>query len=391
MTTMKHALGYNKDGILGVAGLLNGLSSAAKFLGFSAMSNKFGNEAGVFAFLNSPTANAQTTVSPLVALPSSYAGGNGIHAYVLQAAYLQSGLSTLVYTKDGVTLSVVETLGSNINLVAGSQTASIQYITYSEEAREFFLKVYINVTGQSNIFKTSDFETFVDLGVSPIGSYTSSNIIADGSGKLYMADSMGGQAYFSTNGGTTWTASTFYGPGGSSAVSSNNLRYIGKTSTGQVVLSQASSIIISAEPWESSIDYITTDFANGYLATSMAIQSGSGFYRPVIANDVVYSINNMGTGFRGLNIAEIVATGNKTQMINVDGYYSDSSLPSEWNRNLASIDGIAYGFIIMNNGMSIMLGVYELSASQTSISGTMVNMQSISDLNNYYTSASVIG
>ena len=295
MTTFKHALGYNKDGVLGVAGLLGGNAGILEelgFIGWPTSGGGYSNDLTNFGMLlygaSEPTISADQ-VNP--STPQYSASGNGIIALGFANSYVPVGQSLL---------KVVDALGSvrdveidgvptlAINYMYGGQTPiSLAAISFAEDT---FIVSYYDQTAMTHRYVTTeDFETFSGPYASPAFGfarylYKASNgdyIASDGTMSGYRSSDL-----------ITWTSQSLYlNPYLSNRY--GRLYPIGKLSDGRQVFEANDSAEYIAIPEDAKIGDIFNDFA-GLVTTLGAVPSDFRYGYAGIVDDLIVGGGYMG-------------------------------------------------------------------------------------------------
>lgn len=178
MTTMRYGLGYNKDGVLGVAGLLGGSGASAAKLGILLQylgNYSDGSGTSTAKFL----ADGTSQLSDLAQTPNHYSiryasGGGRIALWISsQVGYAPIGQSPLWITDDGATWKHdITTIAGRSIVFTGSYSnmVSISNIQYENGKFYVFYSVYdsMGMSATGYYTTTQDFVTFTNEIAMPI-------------------------------------------------------------------------------------------------------------------------------------------------------------------------------------------------------------------------------
>jgi len=231
MTTFKHALGYNKDGILGVAGILGSGGSSLEQSGILVWPRSWSASLANFKFLSNfdadPVTSAQQ-VNPVYF--QTIASGNGIIALGFGSSYTSVGSSVIKIVNSDATITDVEIPG--VNTIAnggmyGPPPISISTILFA--SNKFIISYYEPGSMQYRYIVTEDFETFSGPYAHPSNGFYYAHPKSDGG----VVATSGGMAYISSDFVTWTTVSTDYG----------SLEFLGSLSDGRKLFKSGRNVI----------------------------------------------------------------------------------------------------------------------------------------------------
>lgn len=254
MTTVRYGLGYNKDGVLGVAGLLGG-TIASKIAGVFAAPWGWNTPAteSTLSYHNAKDNFSEPLELTGSVLSSSYFGnhkrGGKYVVWSNDTYYSPTGWPLIQYT-DGTSVNNVESITTpaygTISVVDGSQYVP-SAINYSDVTKRFYVVLQNNQIAMHILFSTEDFVNWTHHGTLPFQGYYMSGLFVaneDGSMAVYYPSQ---NFYAYSADGATWT--TLYIsqplPGAYYSVLSNSL----------------SPILLYSDYW-SNTGYIAVDVNN---------------------------------------------------------------------------------------------------------------------------------
>jgi hypothetical protein len=215
MTTFKHALGYNKDGVLGVAGILGNGAISNEQPGILFWPNSYSNIDRQFKFLTSFEAELITSEEGVrAAAPNVSASGNGLIALGFSSSYAPVGTSLLKVVKSDGSVTDVDIPGINLTaynpMYGGTPPIGVSGISFS--GNKFMIFLYDNSgPGVSTYVTTEDFETFSEQYGLPAEAYLFNNnysFFEASNGDYYIATN--GSSLFKSSDLVTWTSVSAY-------------------------------------------------------------------------------------------------------------------------------------------------------------------------------------
>lgn len=247
MTAMKYALGYNNEGILGVAGLLGSGKPREDLNELLVLPySYYGGTTKAFVHKTSEEIGIAHELEATIPFGDAFYGdsGNGYISWTYMSSYAASG-EPLIYYYDGTEINGVGTIPSSvgdINLVGGNYNFYVQSMAYSKYDKRFYF-VISGATINSRLFSTSDFLSWEEHGSLPTYYFGSDN-------SLFKVNDDGSAVLFDTGYGTYWYSADKVSWTG---------RYVGNPFTSGT--SSTKAFIVAADDGEELVAFgYSTDF-----------------------------------------------------------------------------------------------------------------------------------